>query len=441
MPDAEILGPTDRLLLAACAPESFSPTEVLTGVEPERLPADWALHQARENRVISFVWNLLEREPFSGLAAARGDGWKKAVNGLLERNDAALEQVEELAGILRARGLRGLLYKGLDFQLRFYPKDRPRGFHDIDVIVAPEEADSAAAAFRAAGYTLWPEDLPLDYYRRFHLHAIYQRPADRLLPFELHWALDSPYADVPSPLPELFAAAEHADYCETGILCPAKLDALALMVGHLDKHLGLCARLPTRKTRLKGVIEGGGLQWLVDIVQWFRTEGDRHDPDAILARARELGAEYSLGVGLRLACDLDPSGFPEAAKAIAAASDPRRSFLVSLVYPDLARRRAVTKGGRRRRQRLDRPLPGLVFRPLVVLEFLLPGALRRGDRRRMTLRSLGRLGLLALRNTFALIRWKLLPDAMGPKRSGVSDGSLLARDAESRAKRGDSQQQ
>ena len=98
----------------------------------------------------------------------------------------------ELADVLAGADISPLVYKGLDFAVQYYSNPRFRAFRDLDIIVGSDEVTRADSALRAAGYGPLQDRMPLEYFRRFHLHAEYEHPSWSL-PVELHWELDSPY--------------------------------------------------------------------------------------------------------------------------------------------------------------------------------------------------------------------------------------------------------
>ena len=408
--DDGILDPEDWLLLSATVRTS-SPTEQSLS-PPERRSLSWdrMFQLARSNRVAGFVCELLEAQPAVCPEERVRSRWRRLHSALALENEFARRQLHELSKVLQGEGIAALLYKGLDFEARFYARRGLRSFSDIDLIVAPDDVERADRGLQKAGFHLRPGSLPLDYYRRFHLHAVYQHQTWRF-PLELHWALDSPYSQVETPLPALFAAAVKTDEFGPQLLSPSTLDALALMALHLEKHLDLCASLPSRETRLKAVLESKGLIWVVDILCWFHSQASAYGPDMILRRMEELDAERSLAVALRLACDLDPEHVPLEVAVLADPPQPRRSLLASAVYPDLGRGRGISEFGRRVRALLLRVIPILTFRPVRILELVLPRPGRSKRRRRGWLRRVS----LGVANVYALARWKLRRSRQTPR--------------------------
>lgn len=367
-----VLSAYDRLLLAAVSPETFRPESIAPLLEERTFSWQQASRVASINRVASFVSVLLGDDLLARLVddSVRA-GWRS--NRMLQaaRVEQALKQTREIGDQLGRADVTPLLYKGLDFHARYYSPPCPRTFKDVDIIVHRNEVETAVGALLAAGYRPLADSLSLSYYYRFHLHAAYYHP-NHARPVELHWALDSPFAGLPDSIPLLFEGAERVEEFGPNLLRPSAVDALALMARHFDKHLGLCATLGDSETRLKSVIDAGGLVWVLDVLQWMRGQESIPAAAPTLRRIRELGAERALVVALRLAHDVDPTALPQWARELALRLPHGRPLLTRLVYPDLSTGKAPTREGQRIRSFLFKLLPGLVFQRVRVLEALLP---------------------------------------------------------------------
>lgn len=368
---SNVLNSPDRLLLSAISRAEDQADRVDALLMAEDFSWKRAFYVAESNRSALFVDEHLRtvaRPERIGEEARQQ--WKELRRDLETRTSTGIEQVREVGEILHRVGVEPLLYKGPDFLTRFYVDNQRRTFSDIDVIVREHDVERTADALVDAGYRQPDGSASLDYYRRFHLHASYLR--DGRLPLELHWALDSPYSGLPDVVPKLFEAAVPSEHLGPHVLCPAPLDALALMVIHLDKHVGLTASLPTPEARIKSVIESFGLVWVFDVVQWMRCFGGRYGEEETLHRMRELSAERELVIALRLAHDLDPDSLPAWAEEQSGRVPGGRPWISRIMYPDLSKGIAPTPAGSRRRAFLQRNLPGLGFRPIRVIETLLP---------------------------------------------------------------------
>lgn len=410
----ERLQPHHRLLLDSVkrSTPSRAEAEKLLGAA-----LDW--HEledgARRNRLISFVHRLLESPSLAPLVetSIRGS-WSDLHRHELARVDKKLTQLREVGELFDGAGVKALVYKGPDFSQRFYPEDCPRAFNDLDVVVAEADVAPAIAALEAAGYHLPPATPPLEYYRRFHFHAIYLHPQGGH-PVELHWALESPYSNLPDIVPELLAEAVSGQELGPALLRPSLIDTLGLMALHLNKHLGICATLRDGERRLEATLAEGGLFWILDVLLWLRMAGGLTEPASLLDRMRRLGAEPALVVALRLALDVDETGVPAWARELGDRLPGPTPWVARIVYPDVPEPWRSTW-----RRFFIGTLPVASFRPSRVVEMLLPDPVIPGiDRPRP---HVGRRGLLsrcwlAARNVWALLAWKTM-SVVGSRATG-----------------------
>ena len=419
-PEPDPLGFSEQegLLLAAVAPRRFPlrPGSDLGGLLSPDL---FAL--ASKNRVGAFLWHLVVGSDVKpGLDSETRNKARTALADALLLGLKLDREVKAVGEVLGAAGVRAMIYKGPDIADRCYERACPRLFGDLDLIVEPGQVERAAKALEEAGYGPMPaHGPPLSYFRRFHLHATFSRPG-RILPVELHWALDSPYSDRIDVLPMIFDNAELADRFGSAFVRPSTIDCFALMAMHADKHLALQATLPTATGRLKSVIDAGGLIWLLDMAHWLERYGPRFDGEAVLDRMRRLGFEAELITSLRLTADLAGEALPDWAVEQAERCPCRPLWIHRLLYPDLARGRdpspSSNPSGRHRRSRWLDPLPILGFRPIRLLQALLPGPRIAGARvpkaHRAPIRVVRWLAL-AVANGFAVMAWKLRVVASG----------------------------
>lgn len=404
-----VLTSNDLLLLAAAGPTPTA-AQLAEWVGAPDFSWDRALESAATNRIAAAAAKLVLSEP---LAASLDEPLRKRWLDLREtaqrRAETAAQELRCVGEAMARRGVAPLLYKGLDFGDLCYPTEVPRSFNDIDIIVRPKDVEGAAAALYAEGYDLPPGTPSLDYFRRFHLHAIFLDHDRRRFPVELHWALENPHAGLPNLLPHFFERAT-ADSGFGGVLRPDPVDAFAFMAGHLDKHLGLSATLPSREARLVSVIEDHGLLWLLDIVRYMRARGAEADGAQVLARMRELAAEAACVTSLRLALDLEPAALPAWAAAEGERLPGATPLITRVVYPDLLSGGPPQERARRLRDWGFHTLPEVGFAPISALQALLPKPRVPGTAAASPLESLarlpGRLALLAA-NLVAVIRWRV----------------------------------
>jgi hypothetical protein len=414
-----ILSANDLALLATAAPD-LDGTQLADQVVAPGFSWDRALDLAASNRVVCAATEaVLSKTVAPHLDVTLRARWLALRDAARERAQRAARELRCAVEAMERHGVVPFLYKGLDFDALCYPPGVSRSFNDIDIIVRPDQAEAAAAALYAEGYDLPPRTPSLDYFRRFHLHAIFL-DRDRLrLPIELHWALDSPHSAAPDVVPLILEKATR-DPEFAGVLRPDAVDALALMAGHLDKHLGLSAWLPTREARLESVIEDHGLVWLLDVVLWMRAFGAQMDGEAVQERMQELCAQGGITTSLRLALDLDPTALPAWAVAVGERLPESPPLIVRVMYKDLCANGPPTERGRRLRDWSFHTLPEVGFAPVSALQALLPtpripGTSPRSSAGRLK-RIPPRLGLL-IANVIAVIRWRF--DRWRSERAGA----------------------
>jgi hypothetical protein len=401
------LSPHSLLLLAALVPSEFPVGRLEQHLRAHQIRWDDALERATQNRVLPFVVEMLHGARMSQLVPPGVLAqWGEEADRRIRRVDLVLHQLREIGVILSRSNVEALVYKGIQFQTRYYTRSQPRSFGDIDLIVPRARAKAATRALEAAGYRLPDGGMPFDYYLRFHLNATFAHPG-ATLPVELHWALESPYADRFDPTSVLLSEGKLDPSLGPSLLSPSSDDALAMMAIHFEKHLGFAASLRDRESRIECVIAGNGLLWVWDILCWLRQQGPR-DGDATLGRIRQLAAERSLVIAMRLALDMDPTAIPDWARRLAERLPHGHPLVRGVALVQLRAAKPRRPGSRR--PFLLRPIPHLDFRPISVLVAILPQMRVPGvEQRSLNVRARQFLHTLILvgQNVAALVRWSL----------------------------------
>ena len=148
--------------------------------------------------------------------------------------------------------------------------------------------------------------------------------------------------------------------------------------------------------------------WVLDIIRWMETYAHGFTGERVLARARELGGEHALVVSLRIATDVNPDALPSWAREQAERLPHGRPLMSRVIYPDLSAGRRPSPFSKRLRSFLFADLPGLGFRPIRLLELLLPKfkvplvASPPSSAAGVVVRL-----LLGLANVLAIVAWKL----------------------------------
>lgn len=213
----------------------------------------------------------------------------------LRRNCEAARELARIIGQFTANDIPAVPYKGPVLAAAAYGDLGLREFGDLDILLRRADISRATVLLEAAGYrtefNLAPAaaEAMLGSWRG---HEVQLRKAPHLV--ELHWRTD---ADFPVEIDESRWWGELARIPFEGVPTATfgASDLLLVLCIHGGKH-GWAA-----------------LGWLVDIAEMLRRE-PAIDWPAVMARARALGVERRVYVGLALAADLLDAPLPAQAR-------------------------------------------------------------------------------------------------------------------------------
>ena len=218
-----------------------------------------------------------------------------------QRNRAMTRQLLEILAALEAAGVPAIPYKGPALAFSVYGDVAMREYGDLDILVRAKDLLRGKAVLQAQGYS--PE-YPLEpavesaFLRAPSQHHMVLACADRA-PVELHWKTDPDF--------------------------PVELDDDAWWTGleRVGLEQGVVRRVADRELLLILCLHGsrhwwGSLGWLVDVAEMIR-QGPQVDWGWILARAKSLGCERRLALGVHLAQRLLGAPLPEAVRRRVAA--------------------------------------------------------------------------------------------------------------------------
>ena len=267
-----------------------------------------------------------------------------AIGGLNARRNHQLQaEVGEIAAAFAGAGVRPVFLKGVALLLRgTYPDPSGRFLGDIDVLVAPEEAEAAAGALERLDFRRTVAGPPHVHDRMKLAHP--RRPAQ----VELH------HPAVPGhlagPLP---AAAMRADAVAVPLLPGATVPCATDLVVHNVIHAMLhdwnlrMAEMPMRDALdLALIAREPGVSWEAVEARMARAPSGAAALGFYLAAARETfpsgGSAAASGDGLRRAVAAGvagPAGSPDRPGA-AAARQRRRAHRAGVARPRQDARRA-----------------------------------------------------------------------------------------------------
>jgi hypothetical protein len=316
-------------LLAACA-------LIDEGGRRERLArivqgvSDWrsVLQLAQENRVHATVyWRLREACPRL-VPAPVMEELELAFQRQAVHNLALTRELIELLALFRANGIGAVAYKGPPLAALLYGSLGLRHFWDLDVLIDRKDVLRAKELVLARGYrperTLTADEEAALLARDCEYNFDREHPDVHL---EIHWEI------IPPHHAELYSAEE-----------------LWSRVIELDVAGAKVPTLPPDELLLLLCIHGGDkhswsrLKWICDIALLVQ----RHRPndwERILARARSIGKQRTLALGIYLARVLLEAPVPEEVMAWVRA-DPLVAPLAGLVRGRLFREGAGLPGFR-----------------------------------------------------------------------------------------------
>ena len=326
---------------------------------PPPVGLDWdaALSLALDHGIAALVGPLwaglppAERPPdrvIAGLAAA-------------DRRSAAtwegsLEVLRAVVPALRERGIPALLLKGPAVAWSCYRRPLDRTFGDLDLLVPAPLREAAIAALEQCGYRAKLGALGKGLLARGHFHIVLFNPARPAPPIELHWALFDRANLLRIDDDDLFRAARTLDLPGVRVGTLSRVDELIYLCLHLYRH-GLLDTMTVGTAaephRIALPETGNRLIWFVDLLG-FLDGGGGIGSGELWDRARRWNAEEEVERCLLLLKRLFPAAGVDALLAGRAGARGRSH--------------AISPARRSFPAWVMRPLPGLVVRPVRLLE-------------------------------------------------------------------------
>jgi hypothetical protein len=286
--------PEVQLLLACARTVAGAETvERVKGLLREDMDWGYVLQKARQNRIMPLLyWNLNawcpEAVPKHILNQLRA-----FFHGHARHN---LSQTRELVRLLRlfdSHGISALPFKGPILAALVYGNVSLRHFGDLDILVHRRHLRRVKRLLFSRGYSFavtpsWLEQsFPILSRRKDFIFT----SQDQQTRIELHWRLSGNHFRIPFKMKRLW------DQLEPIAFAGSKVRSLPLE----DLILYLCLH-GTRHSWER-------LAWICDVAELIRVHPEI-DWDNLMKRARMLGNERALALGLFLASDLLGAGLP-----------------------------------------------------------------------------------------------------------------------------------
>lgn len=289
MPD-----PADNLL---CLLRGEPPPGPLSATDWQELARTAARHQLAP----WLYWQVAGEAEQRGQPAPAPAPPPAVVNALREaflktaaRNALLYHNLAQVLGALQSAGIQVAVLKGAHLAALIYPQPGFRPMADTDLLLPPDQLDSAHQLLLSLGYTPRAEPgfpapaLPLGSQAAplaKHLPCYDKHPHPRI---EIHWTIEQPVLAQTLDLAALRARLRpvHIAGVETHVLAPE--DMVLYQCTHLAGHRFACH----------------GLRPFCDLAVTLRHFQSTLDWPVIAARAREWRAESGVYLALRLAREL-----------------------------------------------------------------------------------------------------------------------------------------
>jgi len=208
-----------------------------------------------------------------------------------------LAHMQELLRILQWFGkcsISAIPYKGPVLAASVYKNLGLREFFDLDILVDVVDVARAAELLAANGYQCQTRlrEAQLRSYLSSGCELCFERDD---VAVELHWRIAPQMYSLPFTFSELWARRQTLSFGEQTIATLSPEDMLLVLCAHAMKH------------------NWNSLCWVMDIVELLHTEPNL-DWKATVERARAMGAERVLLLGLSLANELSSAPLPELMK-------------------------------------------------------------------------------------------------------------------------------
>jgi hypothetical protein len=230
------------------------------------------------------------------------------------RNVALAKQLGRLLGLLGAHGIAAIPYKGPALATLAYGDLALRHFVDLDILVRKRDVLPASRALMAEGYRAHLSLTPAQEAAFLDQHCEYAFGRERNgATVELHWEIVPPEFGLPVEGWRLWDDLRPISLLGCQVLSPPAEDLLVILCAHGSKHLW------------------NRLGWICDVAELIRAHPDL-DWARALGRARALGAERMVRLGLTLAAQLMEAELPARVQAQVAADRRTRSLAARIAH-------------------------------------------------------------------------------------------------------------
>lgn len=184
-----------QLVLLAATPGVDCDTPIISELTAQ--PFDWGavVRLADREKLLPLVWNCLRGQAAQVPAPVREAFQRESVK--IEFRMVATEvALRKILALLHANGIKVILLKGAALAVTVYGSFAKRPMGDLDILVAPGDADRAWKLIRDTGWTVEYEEGD-EFYNNFHHLAALVDPSSLKIVLEIHRSMlpfEGPFA-------------------------------------------------------------------------------------------------------------------------------------------------------------------------------------------------------------------------------------------------------
>jgi putative nucleotidyltransferase-like protein len=280
-------------LLLACARSVVDESNAaqITALAAKTMDWERLVYLGIGHGVVPLLYRSLNSVRPAGVPSNVLQRFRSRAQEIAGRNLLLATELLSLLDLLNANGISVMPYKGPALACQVYGELRLRSFIDLDILVRRSDIPKVRTLLAENGYqpklkmTAGKERAIL----RSECDEVFTGPSGRIL--EVHWAITPPFFAFQLDTEDLFARATKIEILGKSVLAPSPEDLLLILTVNGAKDMW------------------NRLEFICRVAELINRYPDIHWP-TIFSRARELGADRMLLLGLFLAHQLLGASLP-----------------------------------------------------------------------------------------------------------------------------------
>jgi hypothetical protein len=281
-------------MLLACARTEMDDSRAaeITALATENIDWDRLVYLGSGHGVVPLLYRSLNRIHPVGIPSSVMERLRNEAQGIAGRNVLLATELLALLDLMRVSDVSAMPYKGPALACQVYGDLRLRSFIDLDILV--RRADVPRVRNLLVEHRYQPQlEMTVGKQRailRSECDEVFTGPNGSVL--EIHWAITPPFFSFRLKTEDLFARATTIELLGKKVLAPSTEDLLLILSVNGAKDMW---------NRLEFICRVAELLHRYPEIRW----------QSVFTRARELGAERMLLLGLFLAHHLLGASLPE----------------------------------------------------------------------------------------------------------------------------------